>query len=82
MKGRPHVVDFGASIVNEIVRNGRDINTGYFQLTDIANQFKVSRSCVENVCRCPFRERTIEPKRHGGGNPSNLTQVDLQLTET
>ena len=22
---------------------------------------------------------TIEPRRHGGGNPTNLTQGDLQL---
>jgi len=28
------------------------------------------------------REHTIEPRRHGGGNPTNLTQGDLQLIET
>ena len=31
--------------------------------------------------RALCRERTIEPRRHGGGNPTNLTQGDLQLIE-
>ena len=84
VKGRPLSADFRASIIDEILRNGGDIHTGYFpgRLEDVAKRFKVSSSCVENLWGCLSRERTIEPRRHGGGNPTNLTQGDLQLIET
>ena len=84
MKGRPLSADFRESIIDEILRNGGDIYTGYFpgRFENVAKQFKVSRSCAENVWRRLCRERTIEPRRHGGGNPTNLTQGDLQLIET
>ena len=41
-----------------------------------------SRSCVEKVWERLHTECTVQPKQHGGGNPSNLTQGDLQLIET
>ena len=84
VKGRPLSADFQASIIDEILRNGGDIHTGYFpgRLEDIAKWFKVSRGCVENLWGHLSREHTIEPRRHGGGNPTNLTQGDLQLIET
>ena len=49
VKGWPLSADFRASIVDEILRNGGDIHTGYFpgRLEDIAKWFKVSRSCVK-----------------------------------
>jgi len=34
------------------------------------------------VWRRLHEDRTIEPKRHGGGNPISLTHGDLQLIET
>ena len=37
---------------------------------------------MENLWGHLSREHTIEPRRHGGGNPTNLTQGDLQLIET
>ena len=79
VKGRPLSADFRESIIDEILRNGSDIYTGYFpgRFENVARQFKVSRSCAENVWRRLCRERTIEP-----GNPKNLTQGDLQLIET
>ena len=73
-------------IGDEIVRNGGVINTGYFpgKFSDVANTFKVSGNTVEkkNVWHCLHTERTIEPRWHGGGNTSNLTQGDLQFIET
>ena len=76
--------DLRKLIVDEIVRNGGDINTGYFpgKFSDVANAFKVSRTTVENIWQRLYMERTNEPRQHGGGKNSNLTQGDLQLTET
>ena len=67
IKGRALSDDFRKSIVDELVRNGEDINTGYFP---------------EVVSKRLHTERTVQRKQHGGGNPSNLTQGDLQLIET
>ena len=84
IKGRALSDDFRKSIVDELVRNGGDVNTGYFpgRFSDVANNMKVARSCVEKVWKRLHTERTVQPKQHGGGNPSNLTQGDLQLIET
>ena len=38
--------------------------------------------CKEIVWKRLYTERTVQPKQHGVGNPSNLTQGDLQLIET
>ena len=59
VKGRPLSVDLRTSIVDEIVRNGRYINTGHFvgRFADVADKVKVARSCVENVWRHFFREQ-------------------------
>ena len=37
---------------------------------------------MEKVWKRLHTERTVQGKQHGGGNPSNLTQGDLQLIET
>ena len=37
---------------------------------------------MEKVTKRWQTEHTVQPKQHGGGNPSNLTQSDLQLIET
>ena len=51
IKGRALSDDFRKSIVDELVRNGGDVNTGYFpgRFSDVANNMKVARSCVEKV---------------------------------
>ena len=76
--------DLRTLIVDEIVRNGGDIYTGYFpgKFSDVANAFKVSRNTVINLCQRLHTEHTIEPRRNGGGNNSHLTQGDLQFIET
>ena len=78
--------DLQTLTVDEIVRNGGNINTGYFpgKFSDVANTFKVSGNTVKkkNGQQRLHTERTIEPRRHGGGNTSNLTQGDLQFIET
>lgn len=77
VKGRAISHDLRTSMVDEIaVRNGRDHATkGYFpgRFSDVANVFKVSRSCVENVWRRLHTDGTVEPRKNAGGNPSNLT---------
>ena len=84
VKGRAISPNIHTSIVDEIVRNGGDTTTGYFpgRFSDVANSFKVSRCCVENVWRRLHTAGTVEPRKHAGGNPSNLTQGDLQFIET
>ena len=60
--------DFRKLIVDEIVRNGGDINTGYFpgEFSNVANAFKVSRTTVENIWQRLHMERTNKPRQHGG----------------
>lgn len=77
MKGRPLSPDFGASIIDEILRNGDNIHTGYFpgRLKDAAKRFKVRIWKLRR--KRMSRERTIEPRRHGRGNHTILNQGDL-----
>ena len=84
IKGQALSSDFRRSIVDEIVRNGGDIVSGYFpgRFSDIANSFKVSRETVKNIWNRLHNDGTIEPrKKTGGGIPSSLTQGDLELVE-
>ena len=76
--------DLRKLIVDEIVRNGGDIYTGYFpgKFSLVANAFEVSRTTVKNIWQRLHMERTTEPRRLGGGRNSNLTRGDLQLIET
>ena len=71
IKGRALSDDFRKSIVDKLVRNGGDVNTRYF--------LEVVWKKVWNRLHT---ESTVQPKQHGGGNPSNLTRGDLQLIET
>ena len=84
LKGCALLRDLRTLIVDEIVLNGGNINTGYFpgKFSGVANTFKVSGNTSKNVWQRLHTERTIEPWRHGGGNTSNLTQGDLQFIET
>ena len=77
LKGRPLSDDFRASIIDEILRNEGDINTGCFtgRLEDVAKRFKVSRCYVGNLWGRLSRERTIEPRCYG-------IDLTLQLIET
>ena len=83
-KGRALSRDLRTLIVDEIVRNGGDIYTGYFpgKFLDVANAFKVSRNTVINLWQRLHTEHTTEPRRNGGGNNSHLTQGDLQFIES
>ena len=58
------------------------MNTGYFpgKFSDVTNAFKVST--VKNIWEHLHMKRTTEPRRHGGGKNSNLSQGDLQLIKT
>ena len=77
--------DLRKLIVDEIVRNGGDINTGYFpgKFSNVANAFKVSRTTVKNIWQRLHMERTnIKATPARRLKNSNLTQGDLQLIET
>ena len=60
--------DLRKLIVDEIVRNGGDINTGYFpgKFSNVANAFKVSRTTMKNIWQRLHMERTNKPRQHGG----------------
>ena len=60
--------DLGKLIGDEIVRNGGDINTGYFpgKFSDVAS------STVKNIWQRLHMERTTEPRRRGGGKTIHL----------
>lgn len=83
-KGLPLSIDLRRSIIDEIVRNGGDIHSGYFagQFSEVARKYRVSISCVTKLWHRMHEERTLEAKKKGGGNPSSLTQGDLLLIET
>jgi len=84
IKGQALSSDFKRSIVDDIIRNGGDVVSGYFpgQFSDVANSLKVSRETVKNIWKRLHSDGTIDPRRGiGGGNPLSLTQGDLQLVE-
>ena len=72
--------DLGKLIVDEILRSGGEIYTGYFPV--YFSHVAVSRTTVKNIWQRLHMERTTEPRRLGGGRNSNLTRGDLQLIET
>lgn len=70
-------------VIDHIVANGGDLQSGYFpgSFERVANQFKLSRSCVSKLWKRCCEEGTIEPKSKGGNNPSHLMGQDLDFVE-
>jgi len=70
VKGQALSHDIRRSIIDAILQN------------DIANTFKVSRNTVKNIWERLHNDGTIDPKKNiRGGNPSSLSQGDLELIE-
>jgi transposase len=81
--GKALTIDLRRAILDEIVLRGGNTITGYFPGTfqAVAQKFRVARSTVRKIWRLycdSFRE---DPLPKGGGNPSNLSQADLELIE-
>ena len=81
--GKALTIDLRRAILDEIVLRGGNTITGYFPGTfqAVAQKFRVARSTVRKIWRLycdSFRE---DPQPKGAGNPSNLSQADLELIE-
>ena len=61
--------DLQKLIGDEIVRNGGDINIGYFpgKFSDVVNAYEVSRITVKNIWQHLHVECITEPCLHEGG---------------
>ena len=84
LKGYPLGNDLRKLIIDEILHNGGDQLSGYFpgNFRNVADKFKVSNSTVTNIWTNFIRTNNINPVPKKGGNPSHLTDGDLQLIET
>jgi len=82
-RGKPLSPDFRRLIIDEIVKLGGNIATGFFpgSITMLANKFHVSRSSIRRIWQRFCEEFTELPRVRGGGNPSKLTNDDLELIE-
>ena len=84
IKGKALQSDLRNLIIDELITRGGDSESGHFpgQLKTIADKFKVSDSTVKNLWASFCANKTTNPRAHGGGNPSHLSQDDLVLIET
>ena len=75
--------DLRSLIINKIILNGGDPLTGVFPGTysGVANTLGVSSVTVSNIWKCYCQDGTISPRKNGGGNPSHLSEGDLQYIE-
>ena len=82
-QGKPLSQDIRSLIINKIILNGGDHHTGNFpgKYTDIAHCLGVSSAVVSKIWKRYCQDGTISPKKNRGGNPSSLSQGDLQYVE-
>ena len=82
-QGKPLSHDLRLLIINKIINNGGNRATGIFhgKYTDIARQLGVSSAVVSNIWKRYCEDGSISPKKNTGGNPSHLSQGDLQYVE-
>lgn len=82
-QGKPLSHDLRLLIINKIINDGGNQATGIFpgKYTDIARSLGLSSTVVSNFWKRYCQEGSISPKKNTGGNPSHLSQGDLQYVE-
>ena len=82
-QGKSLSKDLRSLIINKIILNGGDPLTGVFPgtYTGVANTSWVSSVTVSNIWKRYCQDGTISPRKNGGGNPSHLSEGDLQYIE-
>lgn len=70
-------------IIDEIVKEGGDVFTGYFpgSFNQVARQFHVSRTAVQKIWSQNVETGSLEARWKGGNNPPHLQEQDLELIE-
>ena len=70
--------------MDEIIHTGGNIITREYpgNFSAVAKRFSVHDSTVKNIWINYCENRTLDPKKESGGNPSKLNDGDLQLIET
>jgi transposase len=81
--GKPLSRDLRLLIINKIILHGGDVHTGIFpgKYTDIVHSLGVSSAVVSNIWKRFWQNGTISPRKNQGGNPSHLSEGDLQYVE-
>ena len=72
-------MDIRISAVEEIVKNGNDIISGYFRgkFSDVLKAVKVNRSTVKkNMWQKMRTDHSTEPRKHGDGSIRKNTQYN------
>ena len=81
--GKPLSSDLRHLIIDKIVEGGGDPLTMIFpgRFVDIANELNVSLATVSKIWKNYCETGSLSPLKHRGGNPSRLSNGDLELIE-
>ncbi|CAB4017230.1 Ankyrin repeat domain-containing 34B [Paramuricea clavata] len=84
VRGKPLGNDLRSLIIDEIIHSGGNIITREYpgNFFAIAKRFSVHDSTVNNIWSNYCENKTLDPKKKKGGNPSKLRDGDLELIET
>jgi transposase len=84
VRGKPLGNDLRSLIIDEIIHSGGNIITREYpgNFSAIAKRFSVHDSTVKNIWSNYCENKTLDPKKKKGGNPSKLHDGDLELIET
>ncbi|XP_068704531.1 uncharacterized protein [Montipora foliosa] len=80
---KPLSSDLRHLIIDKIVEGGGDPLTMIFpgRFVDIANELNVSLATVSKISKNYSKTGSLSPLKHRGGNPSHLSNGDLELIE-
>ena len=83
ISGKPLSSNLQHLIIDKIIEKGCDPLTMIYpgRYVDIANELKVSSAVVAKIWKNYCESGTLSPIKHGEGNPSRLSEGDLQLIE-
>ena len=81
--GKPLSQELRLLIIGNIIKNGCDPETGVFpgKFVDIARPLSVSSAVVSKIWKRYWQDKTFTSKPNTGGNPSHLSEGDLQYIE-
>ena len=83
IKGRAVGSDLRRIVIDDIISAGGCPETAYFpgEFKYVADKFKLSNTTIKNIWVSFCERKTVDPRPHGGGNPSKLSREDLELIE-
>ena len=73
--------DLRRIVIDDIISAGGCPETAHFpgEFKYLADKFKLSSTTIKNIWVSFCERKTVDPRQHGGGNPSKLGREDLEL---